>query len=188
MGAYYMATLAGVKKKSKPIGLNPWDYDNGAKLMEHSYIGNNYVNLIMNELLDDSKSVVWLCNNHTADEITTRERENIKVVKRKSKKLSLDINDNKYFIVNLTKGEFIDMKQLKKLYRTQKEKNNGWDIHPLPILTNSERGSAEEVDYSIEGKRRGVWAEDVIYTTKTKPSDNFLDITADSLFFRTYQN
>ena len=47
MGQYYNCIVLKKdwKETQKPIlaALSPYDFDNGAKLMEHSYIGNDYV-------------------------------------------------------------------------------------------------------------------------------------------------
>lgn len=42
MGQYYKPVSIDRKQ-----GLRPWDYENGAKLMEHSYIGNHFMSTVM---------------------------------------------------------------------------------------------------------------------------------------------
>ena len=49
MGQYFHGVILNSHKKNYPnkekvkAWLSPYDYGNGAKLMEHSYIGNDYV-------------------------------------------------------------------------------------------------------------------------------------------------
>ena len=49
MGQYYYGVVLNSRRKNYPnkekvkAWLSPYDYGNGAKLMEHSYIGNDYV-------------------------------------------------------------------------------------------------------------------------------------------------
>lgn len=50
MGQYY-----SVINVDKRVRLSPWDFDNGAKLMEFSYHGNFLINAVMNLLADQWK-------------------------------------------------------------------------------------------------------------------------------------
>ncbi len=59
MGQYYKPTLIG------PRGGVRWlysrDYDhNGMKLMEHSYLGNSFVNAVLSQILHHPMKVAWI--------------------------------------------------------------------------------------------------------------------------------
>ena len=48
MGQYYMPTL--IAEDGTVSTLYSHQYDNGLKLMEHSYIGNKFVNAVLTQL------------------------------------------------------------------------------------------------------------------------------------------
>jgi hypothetical protein len=59
MGQYYKPILMG-----KRYGVQGWlyshDYDNGLKLMEHSYMGNNFVNAVLRKIDHQPMRVAWM--------------------------------------------------------------------------------------------------------------------------------
>ena len=148
MGAYYKAVI------DNSYSVNPHKYDNGMKLMEHSYLGNNYCSAIEN-VLKTSRLLVWLCDYHEKDETYphgTWDDYEDKTVKEHSPL------EKRYFI-NHTKEVYIDVE---KLVRLSKDISDEWVIHPLPILCNSERSSAGGGDYHKEDSRRATWCNDEI--------------------------
>jgi hypothetical protein len=58
MGQYYMPTL--IAKDGTISTLYPLEYDNGLKLMEHSYIGNNFVNAVCTQIWKNPMKVAWI--------------------------------------------------------------------------------------------------------------------------------
>jgi hypothetical protein len=58
MGQYYKPLLKEKGTKNWK-GFYSWDFDNGAKLMEHSYIGNPFVSYIKKLILSTPTQVVW---------------------------------------------------------------------------------------------------------------------------------
>ena len=67
MGQYYIAIILGEKDLSKQeiirMYMHSWDYNNGAKLVEHSYINNEYVSTFEYQLTPNGmfykSRVVW---------------------------------------------------------------------------------------------------------------------------------
>ena len=59
MGQYYRPTIMG-----KRYGVNGYlhahEYDNGLKLMEHSYLGNNFVNAVLTKIYRNPMRVAWM--------------------------------------------------------------------------------------------------------------------------------
>ena len=53
MGQYYM--IAFMRKDGSVEVMHPHHYGNGLKLMEHSWVGNNYVNTVIQHLVDITK-------------------------------------------------------------------------------------------------------------------------------------
>ena len=60
MGQYYLPTLQDVNGDGSFKTFHSHDYDNGLKLMEHSYIGNNFVAAVLSELVDKPMALWWL--------------------------------------------------------------------------------------------------------------------------------
>ena len=58
MGQYYKPTLIGARGKIR--WLYSHEYNNGLKLMEHSYIGNNFVNAVLSQILDHPMKLAWI--------------------------------------------------------------------------------------------------------------------------------
>ncbi len=58
MGQYYKPTL--INKNGEWKTFYSHEYNNGLKLMEHSYIGNNFVAAVLSELALESHRVWWL--------------------------------------------------------------------------------------------------------------------------------
>lgn len=58
MGQYYHPMLIDIE--GNITLLNPHQYDNGLKLMEHSYIGNNLVNAVLGQIKERPRRVAWI--------------------------------------------------------------------------------------------------------------------------------
>lgn len=58
MGQYYMPTL--ITKDGMISTLCSHDYDNGSKLMEHSYIGNEFVSAVCTQIWKKPTKVAWI--------------------------------------------------------------------------------------------------------------------------------
>lgn len=58
MGQYYMPTL--IAEDGSICTLYSHAYNNGLKLMEHSYIGNSFVNAVLTLLRDNPCRVAWI--------------------------------------------------------------------------------------------------------------------------------
>ena len=139
MGQYY-----------KPINLDTFewllshDYNSvGLKLMEHSYIGNGFVGVIMKLLTKGNNwykgRIVWvgdysekvLKENSLYDVCYDEEEENeeIKLFKKINPKSCMKEGlQKKAIIVNYTKKEYVKLSDCK-------EDKEGWAINPLPLLT-----------------------------------------------------
>lgn len=167
MGQYYV-----------PINLNlreyvlSYDFNNGMKLMEHSYVGNEFVGVIM-ELLTKGKrwyrhKIVW-CGDY-ADEIKAAD-----VLPDKQKLLAeiLDSPDTLYDFIRKNGTKIKDIKPMelkrqdkailvnhtfKEYVKYTKLKNTSWGkINPLPLLTAVGNGRGGG-DYNGENMNMvGLW-------------------------------
>lgn len=153
MGQYYKPAFVD----EMGVNVDAWayshDYDNGLKLMEHSYLNNRLVNRIEHELYGVTKRVVWAgdyadpigpdgplynrCEDDTKLPLINCER------------------DEKYrYLINWDKKEYVDLDKVP-------EDSDGWKIHPLPLLTCEGNGRGGG-DYRGSNTHVGRWSRDHI--------------------------
>lgn len=177
MGQYYKPVILADNKKT----VKAWVYShdikytfkradgteiecgNGLKLMEHSYIGNEFVSAFESLIKNNPQRVMWggdyadLCKGlktNTYDRCTD-----------KNKVLPTDrpnARETRY-VVNHSKKEFVDK------YKVAEIKDwKGAKIHPLPLLTCEGNGRGGG-DFRGENKYIGTWARDIISVESKKP-------------------
>jgi len=176
MGAYYEAVINTEIIENKRI--NTHIFGAGLKLMEHSYVGNEYVESIMSAFLNTKGTLQWLCDYHEEE---GNEWSDIDEIRKED-----EIDDTGlyellpfYFIVNHSKKIYIDMKKYICM-----NKDRMFLIHPAPILFNSEERSAGGGDYHVEDSRRGSWNKDELEVTyDIKRYEKYKDVTSDSIFY-----
>lgn len=185
MGQYYRPV---VLKKNYKTANNPvkasllcYDYRNGAKLMEHSYIANSFVRSVEFMLANQFKGYRFAWVGDYADEMnTTKHPDGIDlygaasewIEKKEYKALRDSIpvmwgeNENGKFdpylhipyykyLVNYTKKEYCIM----PTYNPDE-----FTINPLPLLTADGNGQGGG-DYHVNDARVGTWAYDSIGLT-----------------------
>ena len=132
--------------------------------MEHSYIGNTYVNALESLILSNPQSVVWGGDYADNDKgyksnVYMRCHDKLKVTPPSDVGSIKSAN----FVVNHTKKTFVDKS------KTPKD-NWGMRIHPLPLLTveGNGRGGGDYFSDTLDAnpteneKLIGTWARDVI--------------------------
>jgi hypothetical protein len=170
MGAYFECTI---EKDGEITRYNTWSINKGSKLMEHSYIGNEYVERCLSLLENKPGRLTWLCDYHeepnmTWDHITEKD---------------IDIKETWemqpfYRILNHTKELQIDMKKLVLAY-----KDRSLLIHPLPILCNSDTEPQGGGDFRKDESRRAIWKGDEIEIVFDDTSSmDYRDVSMDCLF------
>ena len=163
MGQYY-----------KPVNLDKkefvlsHDYNNGLKLMEHSWIGNDFIGVVENLI---KKGGLW-CNNRIvwAGDYAENEpntEENIYGITKTQIKPIFFRDKSLRYLKNLDTKEFVD---LKKVPVTNTYADNGSKIHPLPLLTCEGNGQGGG-DYRGESPLIGKWARNRITIQKFKPKN-----------------
>lgn len=157
MGQYYRAALLSQDKKGKLEVFSPYDYKSGAKLMEHSWIGNNYINAVISHLNEHPMKVYWM--GDYADEHPLCKR--IWDRKRFSKEIPGFESLNKS-----TKGmAFINHSRHCYLSLDDYIKSNTCDvscINPLSLLTVCGNGRGSGDYFGAYADDVGSWAGDVI--------------------------
>lgn len=167
MGQYYYPII--LDEDGNIVGwMNAHEYNNGLKLLEHSYLGNNFVEAFECLLAPGEKHykarVVWA--GDYADNEPDSE-DNLHHMCTYDLKIHPDdlysIMEYRY-IVNHTKKQFVD----KRMNVDTRE--GAFGLHPLPLLTCEGNGRGGG-DYHGESPLIGLWARDVISIEKTKPTD-----------------
>ena len=193
MGQYYK-TLTIDRFNVSHVN-SPWKYDNGAKLMEHSYIGNKYVNDVLDRIYLNPCQVAWVGDysdngscvyNDKAygfnkyyemcwgENATTEEEVQAETIK-------FDMENCNYFLINHTKHIYLDIEQYVSEGKWHEEydygeKHYSYDmcINPLPILTACGNGQGggdyRGSDWSpTDESAVGSWALDLIELNDNKP-------------------
>lgn len=163
MGQYYTPILMG-KRYGVQGTLYSHEYDNGLKLMEHSYMGNNFVNAVLRKIDHQPMRIAWMGDYadspYPEDDNKIREpyqrkllkAEFMRIFKQSGKKRihpepleGFDSPDrfDGWYLINHSANEYVDLGKF--------QKENGWveswtdrdgkkvsywmAIHPLPLLT-----------------------------------------------------
>lgn len=192
MGAYYNPAIKVNQEEflDEYVRFSPYPFNNGAKLAEHGYLANPFVNGVLNTIpLDKEFKLIWLCDYCDDEDInwnTIKERvlKNRQLLARKKP-------ENVYYF-NINKKEYVDISQLLK-YTIKDEFKYIYVFHPLVLLTNSEKDSAGGGDINKEDmltqsmkefyvEYRGHWKGDILIKTRDLKFTEFKNIT-DSVFF-----
>ena len=169
MGQYFRGAV--LKKNHKlakqPVlfALRPSEFNNLAKLMEHSYIGNHYVNAYM-EMISDVDGMyfgypfVWV--GDYADNVKDKDYYNFANIATNkyigySDKLK-GIKEYKY-LVNFSKKEYVIIPKYNPAI---------WQMHPLSLLTASGNGRGNGDYYGPDEDNVGRWAVDRIGATNSE--------------------
>lgn len=182
MGQYYIAVIlgpSGERREFIRVWLNSFDYGNGSKLMEHSYLNNKFV--AATEFLLSPEGPHWKSRLVWAGDYADEETEPVVEEDGETKSLknlyhqAMEGPDAKKqamlptkdmsaycYIVNHTKRVYVDTHAVvhdEYQYR----------IHPLPLLTAEGNGRGGG-DYRGNNEAAvGSWARDVISVEKVAP-------------------
>ena len=171
MGRYYRAILGDA------YGLNCMVFDRSvdgkytlAKLMEHSWWLNPFVNSFSELIYKCKNRVCWVGDyadepddfkfaNNSAFYVPNYNEvwgNKVKLLTSHSSKFTMD---NK-FLLNHDRKEFIDLNRYKK----NSIDKDGWTIHPLPLLTavGNDHGGGDFHEGNIGYEFVGIWAWQLI--------------------------
>lgn len=203
MGQYYRAYVESENQKGF---VESWDFDNGMKLMEHSWVGNEYCNAVMYLIEDNPMRVGWVgdyskdcakygggqncpadiydfCWGGSEDEDLAR-----KLIPEPPDNFLCD-REHEYknksgtgYLVNHDTGQYVDLDKY-MLTNEPADKEWGGIPHPLPLLTCVGNGMGGGDYHSGRAfDMVGAWFGDVLEYTKDKPVDAFEDVTDAVLF------
>ena len=172
MGQYYKPCVLkkNYKNVKQPVisGLYSYEFGNGLKLMEHSWVGNNFVRAAMQLIaIYKAHPFVW-CGDYADERFTDKDgnkrnayeiSHTITPEELQSMVEKNGIEDDYKYIVNYTKREYIEIP----------ENNDDWVIHPLPLLCadGNHRGGGDY--YGLNEDKVGIWAYDRLGVTNKRP-------------------
>lgn len=177
MGQYYRLSVLSTSKRNAPnrgkvvCTLNPFDYDNGQKLMESCYIGNRYIGAfetLINKENGEYAGFPVVCGGDYADKETHKingEEVNIYDLSDICENVLKDVTPHHYrYIINEDKKLFVD---------TEKSKKDilGLRINPLSLLIAEGNGRGGG-DFHGKGEEYvGCWARNVVVTSDNRPDE-----------------
>lgn len=181
MGQYYKAIILSRGKIQNSF--HPHQYDNGLKLMEHSYMGNNMMNAVERFLIDNPSRLVWAGDYDSEEDAQGRNlysQESEAVDRDMTIRIAPTEGNQKnlprgLYVLNNTKKEYYQRDYIEKL-NSRRIPEWSWPINPLSLLTVKTDGGGCGDYY---GKRNrdmlGRWAGDEIEITAVKPQDGYPD-------------
>ena len=143
-----------------------YDYDNGAKLMEHSYIGNNFTETVLKQLLNRPGRLAWVGDYAEPSDVKSELALDFINIEGKSDDFKdepseIGDNENSFLLVyiNETKKEYIRIRNY-----VLRNGANQWGaiIHPIPLLTAIGNGKGGGDYRGINENLVGRWACDEI--------------------------
>jgi hypothetical protein len=169
MGQYYLPIILSPDPEAKnadglPLILGyflSFDFGNGLKLMEHSYLGNNFVDYVVSQLMPGAPfhkcRVVWQGDYANPEPDVNiqlhgycNEHEELHI--RPEKRVSASTVPGANFLVNYSKSQYVDFSHI-----------TDTDIHPLPLLTwETHGGGGGDFRGSDPQGLCSSWARDVI--------------------------
>tara|TARA_R100000808_G_C2126645_1_gene136766 strand:- start:857 stop:1366 length:510 start_codon:yes stop_codon:yes gene_type:complete len=156
MGQYYKPTSV-----DKMESLYSHDYGSMAKLMEHSYIGNDFVNIAEDLLSPEGEwykhSFVW-AGDYADEEPSGSNLFTLAKEIQVEKPMTLSAGR---YIINHTDKEYVDKDIVP-------EDEEGWKVHPLPLLTCEGNGRGGG-DYRKDNNWIGAWARHRISVENSIP-------------------
>lgn len=164
MGQYYYPIILNADGKIV-VWMCAHNYHNGLKLMEHSFLGNNFVSAFEFALSSEGphhkSRVVWAGDYADAED----EGENLYHQCNEYQQIIPAEKDTTpfRFIVNHTKRLFVDKSKVPK-------DGGGYTVHPLPLLTCEGNGRGGG-DFRDGEPLVGSWARDVISVEENAPED-----------------
>ena len=172
MGQYFKPVIIDKNYSKKVVAsLHSHDLCCGAKLMEHSYVGNRFVNTFATLINDEDgkyKGYPMAWAGDYADEVDGKHNHwDIAHINNTDEDVKdLKINEYRYFI-NKTKKEFVDIEEC-----PSGKTSDDLAVHPLPILTKLSYDKTHDyIPNEGELKFVGSWAMDVIVSSNKCPNE-----------------
>ena len=175
MGQYYKPIILEEKSEHDAETIDRWwlacDFDNGSKLMEHSWIGNDFVAEVEHYLINNLSRLVWAGDYADNEEDGVIPDTNLYIrCERQDKQ-----NPTSGLDTRETDGMFVINHDKKEYYIRPAYDKNEWQVNPLPILTSEGNGRGGG-DYRGEEELVGSWARDHIEYSQENPGEDYTEI------------
>ena len=182
MGQYYKTVILSKEGKIQH-SFHPHAYENGLKLMEHSYMGNNMMNAVERFLIDNPSRLVWAGDYDSEKDANGRnlyfqESEaddgdmTIRVAPTEENQKDLPKG---MYVLNNTKKEYYERDYIEKL-NSRRIPEWSWAINPLSLLTiKTDGGGGGDYYGKCHRNMLGRWAGDEIEITAVKPQEGYPD-------------
>ena len=197
MGQYYKPVFLAKNNKPLAY-VNSYDFGSGKKLSEHSWRLNDFVGFVEQQLVNQPQRIVWAGDYAKPEPIESLTKEEIRKYlqvnsgsgyysKEKIAEDSLTLYSLCDIVARLTDANITDPyehnfnlalpKRFKYLINYDKKEfvnkdkvpsEDGWQKHPLPLLTNEGNGQGGGDFGYDEIKLNGVWARDLIGVSSKK--------------------
>lgn len=172
MGQYYMPVI---KRGNVLRRVYSHDFGNGLKLMEHSYIDNNFVNVVANELVENPAQLYWMGDYTEESDLFSPS------MFKRLYGYAWQRSENDRTTVENPNEEFDWTKDWYYVNETKKEymlmpKPGNWIINPISLLTATSNGRGGG-DYHKDNEYVGYWMGDRVYLSLEKPNDKYTDMT-----------
>ena len=184
MGQYYMPVIQEGKKLYRVYSHN---FGSGLKLTEHSYIGNDFVNVVCNYIVENPVNL-WWCGDYAEEndfknkkefkriyDYAWKEEENGRTIIPEP---NIDFDWSKqWYFVNISKKEFVKMP-------VRKKGEYDWTYNCVSLLTAVGNGRGGG-DYRKEDMLSvvGCWSGDLVRLTLEEPDNKeYRNITENADF------
>ena len=181
MGQYYKVIILADNMEIIRVWISPSSYSSGSKIMEHSYLNNNFMNameyLISPGGMFYKSRIIWAGDYADAEEGKVNEDgEDLNLYhiseEQYGKNITPYINEKfiEQFIENMDRYRFI-VNHTKKLYvDKQKCKKDDYEniIHPLSLLVSDNCNGRGGGDFSGTNEELcGTWTRNIISVEKS---------------------
>jgi hypothetical protein len=193
MGQYYKPII--ITTDGRVLSLSSYAFNSGAKLTEHSWISNEFVNAAYSLIYESPKKIAWIgdyaeqeyetcCEAYTNAmpyeefqkfyNIAWGEDEKgllpTKLFSRRDLRI-LDYDTKRMFLINHDKLVYIDMAAFIQKNTAKGGSWDGWCMNPLPLLTacGNGRGGGDYHESCVGYSDIGIWAFDSLEYTGHEP-------------------
>ena len=178
MGQYYKTVIKsddGLGKLQKWSVIHPHDYDNGFKLMEHSWVGNKFVNAVVTALIDRGLCRVAHMGDYSDDScirvsnMRTKMEFYNKAWGKNYKNYQVYINEpvgrkDDVYIINESRQEYIRF-----MWQKPEGKENCWWVNAFMLLIAVGNGMGGGDYHGTNEDLVGRWAFDQIRVSTIEP-------------------
>lgn len=170
MGQYYKPVVLAKNKKTVIKWMYSHDFQNGLKLMEHSWLTNDFVRAFESLIYRNPQIVVW--GGDYAEPCASRKSNTYQRCNDKNnvKPELIAFEKDCQFIINHTKKLFVDTTKVPRITAKWAE-GEDYRIHPLPLLTSEGNGQGGG-DFRGDDPNHlvGSWARNLISVDDTAPT------------------